>query len=216
LRIRESLGGTVTALAMGPPQAETALREILGMGGDEAVLLSDRAFAGADTLATSRTLAAAVRKMGGVDLVICGKQATDGDTAQVGPEMATHLDWPFIAYVRKIEEISPERIRAERMMEAGFDVVETPLPAVVSVVKELNEPRLPSLKGKLRARGATIPVWTAADLGLDPGAVGLKGSPTQVVKVFTPPPRTSGELLSGDPAEVAAALLERLHAMRFL
>ncbi len=216
LRIRETLGGTVTALAMGPPQAESALREILGMGVDAAVLLSDRAFAGADTLATSRTLAAAVRKAGAVDLVICGKQATDGDTAQVGPEVATHLDWPFIAYVRKIEEIVADRIRAERMMEAGFDVVETPLPAVVSVVKELNEPRLPSLKGKLRARGATIPVWTAADLGLDPGLVGLKGSPTQVVKVFTPPPRTTGEILSGDPAEVAGELIERLHAMRFL
>jgi electron transfer flavoprotein beta subunit len=216
LRIREKTGGEVIALSMGPPQALDALREVISLGGDDAVLLSDRAFAGSDTLATSRTLAAAVGKLGGADLVICGKQATDGDTAQVGPEMAHHLGIPFIAYVRKIEEIRDGYLRAERMMEYGFDVIETPLPAVISVVKELNEPRLPSLKGKLKARGAQLRTWTSADLGLDKAVTGLAGSPTQVVRIFTPPARSKGEMLEGDPETVAEGLLTRLRERKLI
>ncbi len=216
LRIREKLGGSVTVLTMGPPQAAEALREIVAMGADDAVLLTDRAFAGGDTLATSRTLAAAVNRLGGADLVICGKQAIDGDTAQVGPELAHHLDRPFVAYVRKIEEIREGYLRAERMMESGYEVVETPLPAVISVVKELNEPRLPSLKGKLRARKCEVRQWNAGDLALDGATTGLAGSPTQVVKVFTPPPRGRGEVLQGEAGDLADKLIDRLRAARLI
>jgi electron transfer flavoprotein beta subunit len=216
LRIREAHGGTVAAMTMGPPQAAQALRDVIAMGVDEVYLLSDRAFAGSDTLATSRTLAAAVGRIGGIDLVICGKQATDGDTAQVGPEIAHHLGLPFIAYVRRIEEIDGAHLRAERMMEYGFDVVECPLPAVISVVKEINEPRLPSLKGKLRAKSAPVTQWTAVDLGLPGEVTGLAGSPTQVVRVFTPPPRDKGEILRGEPDEMAGALVSRLRHSKLI
>lgn len=216
LRIKEKLGGELIAVTMGPPQAQDALREVISMGADDAVLLSDRAFAGADTLATSRTLAAAIKKIGNVDLAICGKQATDGDTAQVGPEMAYHLGVPFIAYVRKIEEIKDGYLRAERMMEFGYEVVESPLPAVLSVVKEINDPRLPSLKGKLKARKFEITGWSLEDLDLDEGAVGLAGSPTQVIKVFTPPPRDKGEVLEGDVATLVEGLVSRLRKYKFI
>ncbi len=216
LRIREKLGGEVIALSMGPPQALDALREVVAMGIDDAVLLTDRAFAGADTLATSRTLAAGVVKLGGADLVICGKQATDGDTAQVGPELAHHLRLPFIAYTRKIEEVREVYLRAERMMEFGYETVECALPAVISVVKEINEPRLPSLKGKLRAKKAELRRWTLDDLGMDKATAGLAGSPTQVVKVFTPPPRGTGEVLQGDAEALAEGLVSRLKGMKLI
>ncbi|MBN1557002.1 MAG: electron transfer flavoprotein subunit beta/FixA family protein [Lentisphaerae bacterium] len=210
LRVREKVGGTVTALSMGPPQADAALRETLAMGVDKAVLLSDRAFAGSDTWATSYTLAMAVRKMDGVDLVICGKQASDGDTAQVGPGLATHLGLPQITYVRKIEAVDAQSITAERLLETGYEVIASPLPCVLTVVKEINEPRLPSLKGKLAARKAEIPTWNAADLDADPARIGLDGSPTKVVKIFTPPPREGGEILTGEPDQIAARLVAKL------
>jgi electron transfer flavoprotein beta subunit len=210
LRMRERLGGRVTVLTMGPPQAETALREALAMGADDAILISDRAFAGSDTWATSYTLAAAIRKIADFSVVLCGKQASDGDTAQVGPGIAMHLDLPQITYVRKIEEMTPERIVAERLMEEGYEVIEAPLPCVLTVVKELNEPRLPSLKGKLAAKKAILSVWKAADLECHARFIGLEGSPTKVVRVFTPPPRKGGEMLKGEPDEVVAALVGKL------
>ena len=210
LRIRESHGGSVTAISMGPPQAEAALREAIAMGVDEGILISDRAFAGSDTWATSYTLAEAIRKRGDVDLVLCGKQASDGDTAQVGPGIAVHLDLPQITYVRKIEEIEEKRIVAERLLETGFEVIESELPAVLTVVKEINEPRLPSLKGKMKARKAEIATWTAEDIGADRAKIGLDGSPTKVVRIFTPEPRKGGEMLEGEPEEQVAALVERL------
>lgn len=211
LRIREQHGGKVTVITMGPPQAEEALRQALALGADEAVLLSDRAFAGADTLATSYTLAKAIEKLGGFDLVICGKQAADGDTAQVGPEVAENLDLPHVTYVRKIEELSlgspdsdgdgsqgtPGFIRVQRMTEEGYEVIESPLPALITVVKEINEPRMPSIKGMLRAKKAAITSWTAADLGVDASRVGLAGSPTRVIRVFTPEQRRGGEIIEG-------------------
>ena len=210
LRLKEKLGGTVTALSMGPPQAESALREAISMGVDEGILLSDRAFAGSDTWATSYTLSMALRKIGEYDVVVCGKQASDGDTAQVGPGMAAHLDLPQITYVRKIEEIDENHIVAERLLENGFESVEAPLPCLLTVVKEINEPRLPSLKGKMAARKAEIVVWTAEDIGAEPAKIGLEGSPTKVVKIFTPSPREGGEILEGDPADCAKALVERI------
>lgn len=146
IRIKEKLGGTVIVLSMGPPQVAESLKETIAMGVDEAVLLSDRAFAGSDTLATSYALAKAVEKIGEVNLIICGKQAIDGDTAQVGPELAEKLGMPHLTYIKKINEINETQITAERMNEDGFERVQMPLPGLITVVKEINEPRMPSLK----------------------------------------------------------------------
>ncbi len=211
LRLRDKLGGTVTALTMGPPQAETALREAISMGVNTGVLVSDIAFAGSDTWATSYTLAQAIRSFDEAPSVILfGKQAADGDTAQVGPGVAAQLDMPQITYVRKIEEIDESRIVAERLLETGFEAIESSLPCVLTVVKEINEPRLPSLKGKMAARKAEIQKWSAADIGAEAEKTGLMGSPTKVVKVFTPPPREGGEVLTGEPREVAQQLAAKL------
>ncbi|MFU8780126.1 MAG: electron transfer flavoprotein subunit beta/FixA family protein [Kiritimatiellia bacterium] len=210
IRLREKLGGSVTAITMGPPQAENALREAISMGVDTGILVSDAAFAGSDTWATSYTLAQAIRKLPPADLILFGKQAADGDTAQVGPGVAAQLDLPQITYVRKIEEISETRIVAERLLETGYEVIESSMPCILSVVKEINEPRLPSLKGKMAARKAEITKWSAKDIEADPDCIGLKGSPTKVVKVFTPPPRQGGEILTGEPREVAQLLVQKI------
>ncbi|MDD5482566.1 MAG: electron transfer flavoprotein subunit beta/FixA family protein [Kiritimatiellae bacterium] len=210
IRIKEKTGGKVTALTMGPPQAETALREAVAMGVDNAILLSDRAFAGSDTWATSYTLAMALKKIGAFNLVVCGKQASDGDTAQVGPGIAAHLDLPQITYVRKIAELGNDYIAAERLLEDGTEIIRAPLPCLLTVVKEINEPRIPSLKGKLAAKKALITLWKSADLACDPAGLGLDGSPTKVVKIFSPPPRAGGEILKGEPEEAVRQLAEKL------
>ena len=206
LKVKEDHGGTVTALSMGPPQVQEALREVVAMGVDGGCLLTDREFAGADTLATSYTLAKGLEKIGEYDLVFCGKQAVDGDTAQVGPEMAEHLGVPFVGFVRKIREVRPGFITVERMTDEGGEVVESPLPAVVSVVKEINEPRLPSLRGKMRAKKFEATLWGAADIGAEAGRIGMTGSPTWVARSFTPEPRGGGEILQG---EESGALVEK-------
>jgi len=212
MRIRERIGGKVTALTMGPPQAENALREAISLGIDDAILLSDRAFAGSDTWATSLALAGAIRKIAAYDLIICGKQAIDGDTAQVGPGIAVHLNIPQITFVKKIEDINDKRIRAERMMEEGYQVIESPLPALITVVKEINEPRLPSMKGKMRAKKAEIPVWKISDVQIPEEEVGLKGSPTLVKKIFTPPRRTGGRMLKGEVPQIVDELVTELQS----
>ncbi len=210
VRLKEKLGGKVTVVTMGPPQAESALREAISIGADEGVLVGDRAFAGSDTWATSFTLAGAIRKIGSFDLIICGKQASDGDTAQVGPGISTHLDIPQVTYVKKVEEASEKSLKVERMMEEGYEIIETPLPALITVVKEINEPRLPSLKGMMRAKSAKITMLTQKELNLDPAQIGLCGSPTQVVKIFTPPQRSGGVMIKGEAAEVATQLVDLL------
>ncbi len=210
VRLKEKFGGKVIILTMGPPQAQQALKEAISVGADEAVLLSDRAFAGSDTLATSYTLSSGIRKIGSFDMILCGKQASDGDTAQVGPGISTHLNIPQVTYVKKIESIIDNKAKVERMVEEGFEIIEVPLPCLITVVKEINEPRLPSLKGKMRAAKAEITTWTAKDLGLDPAKLGLNGSPTKVVRIFTPPPRVGGQVLKGEPDEVAGKLAELL------
>jgi electron transfer flavoprotein beta subunit len=210
VRIKEKMGGKVVVLTMGPPQAESALREAIAIGADEGILLSDRAFAGSDTWATSYTLAAAIRRIRDYDLIICGKQASDGDTAQVGPGIATHLDIPQVTYVKKIEEIKDSAIRVERMTEEGFEVIESPLPALFTVVKEINSPRMPSLRGLMRAKNIVFTHWTCKDLEVEPKNLGLCGSPTQVVKIFTPPPRPAGKMLEGNPEAIAQKLAEIL------
>ena len=210
VRLREKFGGKVTVLTMGPPQADTALREAISLGCDEGILVSDRAFAGSDTWATSYTLTGAIKKIGDFDLIICGKQASDGDTAQVGPGISTHLDIPQVTYVKKVEEVNEKAMRLERMMEEGYEIIEVPLPCLITVVKEINEPRLPSLKGMMKAKSAKITVWGQKDLNLDPQGIGLCGSPTQVVKIFTPPQRLGGQMLQGEVSEVSKKLVELL------
>lgn len=210
LRVKEKLGGAaeVIVLSMGPPQAKEALKEAISMGCDRGILVSDRKFAGSDTWATSYTLSQAIKKIEDFKLILCGKQASDGDTAQVGPGVSTHLNIPQVTYVKKIEKISADEARVERMTEEGYDIVETPLAALLTVVKEINEPRLPSLKGKMRAKKAEIPVWTAEDLCCQEDKIGLDGSPTRVLKIFTPSQRKGGEILEGEASEKVKKLAE--------
>jgi electron transfer flavoprotein beta subunit len=216
VRIKERHGGTVTAVSMGPPQAEAAVRDALALGCDEGVLLTDRMFAGADTLATSYTLAQAIRKLGAFDLIICGMKTTDGDTAQVGPELAEELGIPHVAYVNKIRGFTETHMEVEKLMEDGFEVIRVPLPCLITVTKGINEPRLPSLKAKLQARRSPITIWGSRDLAGDPSRYGLAGSPTQVVRVFTPEPPGRGEVITGNPERQAERLLEKLVELKLI
>lgn len=209
LRLRERYEGKVTVVTMGPPQAEAALREAIALGADEAVLLSDRAFAGSDTLATSYALAMGIKKLGKVDLILCGKQAIDGDTAQVGPGISVWLGIPQVAFAKKIDGTTDKDVKVfkvERMTEEGADVVEIPMPCMISVVKDINEPRLPSLKGMMRSKKAEITKWTADDIQADKKKIGLDGSPTQVVKIFSPPVREGGQVFHGDAQDISDKL----------
>ncbi|MBC8208065.1 MAG: electron transfer flavoprotein subunit beta/FixA family protein [Desulfobulbaceae bacterium] len=212
VRLKDELGAEVTVLTMGPPQAEDVLRQSIACGADHGVLVSDRAFAGADTWATSYTLAQAIDFLGGADLVLCGKQAIDGDTAQVGPGLAMRLDMPFITCIQKVREADASGLVAERMMDDGYDVVAVDYPVLLTVVKDLNTPRVPSLKGKMRAKKAQFQVLSAADIGADPSLIGLAGSPTQVVRVFPPKPRGERTVLTGDMDEQVSELARRLNA----
>ena len=211
VRLKERFGGKTTIITMGPPQAQEALREALSMGIDEAVLLSDRAFAGSDTWATSLVLAKAIERLGDFDLIICGKQASDGDTAQVGPGIAAHLNLPQATYVRRIDTVhldtAPHIMILERLVEEGYEIMEVQLPALITVVKEINEPRMPSLKGKMRARKAQIACWSNEELAIEEDKVGLKGSPTQVVRIFTPPQKEGGKIYDGEPEDIVVKLV---------
>ncbi|NDY42183.1 electron transfer flavoprotein subunit beta/FixA family protein [Dissulfurirhabdus thermomarina] len=213
VQLREAVGGEVIAVSMGPPQAEEALREAISRGADRGVLLSDRAFAGADTLATTYALHLAVGRLGPVDVVLCGRQTSDGDTAQVGPGLAARMDVPCVAGVTRVEPVDGgAALRVHRPREGGYDVVQVRLPCVLTVAAELNSPRVPSLKGKMAAKKAEIPVWTGADLGADPGRLGMAGSPTRVVETFVPSFDARREMLEGSPEAQVEALLERLRA----
>ena len=215
LKIREKAGGSVTVLTMGPPQAEEALKEAISMGADEAVLLTDRAFAGSDTWATAYTLAKAIEYIG-EDVILCGKQAIDGDTAQVGPEVAEFLDIPHVAYIRKIDDVTDSRIVVQRLMDDGYDVVESSLPVLLTVVRELNSPRLPSLKGKMAAKKAAIKKLTAADIRAEEESLGLKGSPTQVRNIFAPEVRKDRKMFEGTAEEQVDSLIKELAGLKCL
>ena len=210
VRLRERCGGKVIAISMGPPQAEEALRETISLGADEAILLSDRALAGSDTWATSYILSRAMAKIADYDVIICGRQTLDGDTGQVGPELSEMLRIPFVAYVSKVEEIRDGYIRVQRMVEEGYETIEMALPAVITVVKEINVPRLPSLRGSMKAKTAQIPVWTAEDIGVEGDKAGIAGSPTRVVRVFFPQRTHKSEMLQGSLEEQVDNLIERL------
>ncbi len=216
VRIKERYGGKVTVISMGPPQAEEMLREAISLGADGAILLSDSTFAGADTWATAYTLGRAIDKLEQYDLIICGRQTIDGDTGQVAPELAEMLGVSFVAYVSQIEEINNECIRAKRMVEDGHEVIETLSPAVISVVKEINTPRLPSLRGLAKAKSAVIQVWTAQELGVDKNMVGLSGSFTRVIKVFFPQRVRRGEILQGELASQVESLIDKLRDTKLI
>jgi electron transfer flavoprotein beta subunit len=214
LRIKDQNGARVTVITMGPSQASEALRDTLGLGADDAVLLNDSAFAGSDTWATATTLAAAVQKMGDVDLVVCGKQAVDGDTAQVGPEMAALLDIPYATFVKKMEMEVDGSLKVARQTDEGVEIWRLRLPALLTVIKEIGEPRVPSLRHKMRAKKAEIPVWGVADLSLDPDHTGLCGSFTRVVRIFSPPRRSNRIQLEGSIEDQAEQLFQYLKKSR--
>jgi electron transfer flavoprotein beta subunit len=216
LRLKEKHGGSVAALSLGQPQAREAIREAIALGVDEGYLISDPASTDSDSLATAYALAMGIRKVGGVDLIILGKQATDGMTGQVGPQVAEELDIPHIALVRKIVGIGDGRLKVERLTDGGIEVVETSLPAVISVVKEINEPRLASLKGVMKAKKAEIPTWGLADIGADPERAGRVGSGTICSRAWKPEGRKKGEVITGSPDEAAAALVNRLRADKII
>ncbi|WP_123053950.1 electron transfer flavoprotein subunit beta [Clostridium sp. JN-1] len=206
---------TVAVLTMGPPQATVVLRECLAMGADEAYLLSDRAFGGADTCATSTTIAAGIKKVGKVDIIFAGRQAIDGDTAQVGPQVAQRLGLPVVTYVQDVK-LEGDKVVVQRQMEDGYEVVEAQTPCLLTAVKELNEPRYMSIYGIVDAYKKEVTVWNHADVELDPKDCGLNASPTQVFRSFTPPPKGKGEMLKGSVSEMAATLISRLEEKHVL
>ena len=216
LRIKETFGGTVTAISMAPLTATDSLREAIAIGADDAVLLSDKSFAGADTLATSYVLAAAIKKLERFDLILCGNQSLDGGTGQVGPEIAEFLGVPHVAYVRKIDLPEQGIARVERGLEYGYMVVEARMPLVLSVVKEINVPRHVSLMRISEAMQAEVRVWASRDLDVDSSRIGLSGSPTQVADLFIPETKRRGEMMRGAPDVVSKLLIERLRELGVL
>jgi len=209
VRLKEKYGGEVIVLSMGPPQVEEALKDALSVGADEAYLLSDRAFAGADTLATAYTLAAGIRKLGGADIILAGKQAIDGDTGQVGPGIAVNLNIPHITNVRKIE-VQGKRVTVERLLEHGYVRLKTKLPMLATVVKEINEPRRAALRSKLKAKNRESTVWKKDDRDVDDQRLGLTGSPTWVKKIFAPPKGGAGKIFTGETEEMVSTLIGEL------
>lgn len=207
VRLKECCGGHVTAISMGIPAAELLLRDAVARGADEGILLTDRAFAGADTLATSYTLAAGLRKAGEFDLILCGKMAVDGDTAQIGPELAQQLGLPHLTEVCEITPAGEGRARVRRLTQRGGQEVEVTLPAVLTLVREINTPRMPTLAGVRRGEAASIRCWGLAELGVDESRCGLKGSPTQVVRTFVPARERETAFLTGDARSQAEQIL---------
>ncbi|WP_027637641.1 electron transfer flavoprotein subunit beta [Clostridium cadaveris] len=205
----------VAVLTMGPPQATYMLRECLAMGADEAYLLSDRAFGGADTCATSTTIAAGIKKVEGVDVIFAGRQAIDGDTAQVGPQVAQRLGLPVVTYVQDIK-LEEGKAIVHRQMEDGYEVIEVQTPCVLTAVKELNEPRYMSISGIVDAYNKDITVWNHVDVELNPKDCGLNASPTQVFRSFTPPPKGKGEMLNGSVTEMASTVINRLKEKHYI
>jgi electron transfer flavoprotein beta subunit len=208
LVLKDAVGAKVSALSMGPPQADLALREALAMGADEAVLLSDRAFGGADTWATSTTIAAALRKLG-YDLIICGRQAIDGDTAQVGPQIAEHLRLPQVSYVSELE-LAGDSVIVKRVFEDGYQRIKVKLPCLLTTLKDMNTPRYMSVAGIYDAYKQEIKVWGLSDITVDEANIGLKGSPTRVKKSFTKGAKSAGKVYEVDPKEGARIIVEAL------
>ncbi|MEJ2587476.1 MAG: electron transfer flavoprotein subunit beta/FixA family protein [Deltaproteobacteria bacterium] len=218
IALKEAHGGKVTAISMGPPQAIDAISEALGMGVNRGVLLSDRAFAGADTWATSTTLGKAVEKVGEFDLILCGRQAIDGDTAQIGPQVADYLGIPQVSYVFEIQSAKNNKLMVKRRLEDGYETVQCPLPALLTVIGELNTPRYSRVGNLIDAcrEKAPIDVWNAADIGVTTAEVGLQGSLTHVIKTFAPKFERKSEFIEGTPKETAGALVDKLKENRLI
>ncbi len=195
-RLCEKQSGETITISMGPAKAESALKEAISMGIDSGILVSDKDFAGSDTWATSYILAEAIKKIGDFDLIICGERATDGDTGQVGPGIASFLGLPVATYVSKIEHFDKKFCRLHRLVENGYEILDVELPAVITVVKEVGVPRLPTLRGKQKAKKTNIPAWSSDALSIDKEKVGIKGSPTRVVRIFHPKITRKCELLT--------------------
>jgi len=222
LRIKDRVpGSTVSILSLGPERAEEAIRSALALGCDQGFLLADSKFEGSDPSATAYLLSLGIRKIsetaqGSVQLVLCGKQTNDDESGQVGSALAAWLDWPGAAFVRKIPDIDAQKVKVDRLMEDGVDSLEIPLPAVLSVIKEINEPRLPSLKGKMSAKKAVITRWGPVDLGADLRLVG-DASPSALVQTSPPPSRPGGvRIEGGSPEEKAAHLVQKLKELKLI
>ena len=212
ISLKERMGGKVTAVSMGPPQAIDALSEALGMGADRGILLSDSAFAGADTWATSFTLGKTIETISTYDLVVCGRQAIDGDTAQIGPQVADYLKLPQVTYVCRIEKVTKKTMTVRRRLEDGYERIRCPLPALLTVIGEMNTPRYADvgrLIGACREK-APIKIWNAADIGVETKDVGLQGSLTHVIRTFAPKFERQGEILEGNTEQVVRDLIDRL------
>ena len=209
-------GSSVMAISMGVPSAAQMLRGVIAVGVDQAMLLTDRAFAGADTWATANALASAIGILPQPDLILCGRMATDGDTAQVGPMLAEVLDIPHVTDVAEIVEAGEHSVVVRKLTDDGYQVLQVPLPALLSVTKEINVPRLPSIAGVLRGAEAEVQICSAAQLGVDPARVGLAGSVTKVVRTMRPDHRVKSEVLEGSVPEQARALLERLRVKKLV
>lgn len=217
LRIREEVGGTVKVISMGPPQAAEVIKEAYMMGADAGVLLSDRKFAGADVLATAYTISQGVRKMGNIDLILCGKQTTDGDTAQVGPEMAECLAMPHIANVIKIEKIKDASLIVKMDMPHTVEVAEIQCPCLLTVEKDIYQPRLPSYKKKLSTKDRDVGMFSLHDFAdQNEKNYGLNGSPTQVERIFPPAVNTYKEIWTGSSVELADKLTSKLKELKFV
>ncbi|MCD3377722.1 electron transfer flavoprotein subunit beta/FixA family protein [Clostridium botulinum C] len=214
LRIKDEKGATVTVISMGPPQAEAALREAMAMGADDAILISDRAFAGADTLATSHALAGALKKLD-YDIIFAGRQAIDGDTAQVGPEIAEHLQLPQITYVEKVD-VEGDKLTVRRALENGYEVLEVETPCLLTAIKELNEPRYMDMRNVFGVFDKEVKVWSADDIDVDKALLGLKGSPTKVKKSMTKEAKGQGEVVNMPVKEAAAYAASKLKEKHYI
>lgn len=208
LRIKDEKGAHITIVSMGPPQAQTALREALCMGADEAILITDRAFAGADTLATSNTIAGAIKKLD-YDIIFAGRQAIDGDTAQVGPEIAEHLNIPQVTYVQDVT-VEEDGLLVNRALEDGYELIKVQTPVLLTAIKELNEPRYMNVGLIFGTAGKEIQIWSADDIDVDKSLLGLKGSPTKVKKSMTKETKGAGELVDLPAGEAADYVLRKL------
>ena len=210
LRFREANGGKVIAISYGTDDAQSVLRDALALGIDEAYLIADDNYTFLDPQKAAKALAKAVEKIGDIRMILTGKQATDDDSAMMAPTIAGYLDWPQVGFIKKFDSIADDKVVCLRTTDEGYDKAEVPLPAVFSVVKEINEPRLPSLKGKMKAKKAKITTWSPADLGLD-----LQGS-LDIKSISAPPPRPSGEILTGEKDEIIDKLVKKLKEQQVL
>lgn len=218
--LKEQLGGTVSVITMGPPQAEAVLKDSIARGADKAYQLGDMAFAGSDTWSTSYALSKGIEKIAAqqpVDLVICGKQTNDSDTGHIGPQISAWLGWPNAAFVKRVVKAGEKSVVVERLTESGTDVLELPYPCVLSVVKEINKPRVKSPKGRILAKRAQVTKWTADDVAADKTKLGIKNCPTNVVKSFVPKREVCAVTVEGaNGKEKAAKLVELLKENKYI